>query len=626
VTRTFRFAVLVLMAFALLLPAPTVEAQSRPPSLETAVSERETEVGRPFTIQLSAMASATDRTPQNPSLPLPPGIKIRSGPTIMPKTQVTLHGPNLIQQMGIVATWTLEATRPGQYRIGPPTVIYGGKLHAGAVVDVTVHPPGAGPARPRSRDPFDIFDIFGLPKLPNVFDDPFQPFAEPEPPATDPALAISAAPAQGVFLHAVTDNTSVVLGEQLTLSVYEYYQTAGVRKTSIQEPSAADFLQFPILDPSDDPGVRQADVGSAVWNARLVRKVALFPLRLGDLTIGPMRIGYLGRGLRGEVMRESKPLLIRVQDAPTLGRPMGYRSGDVGNFSMTATVEPRDIDAGGGISVRIKVEGTGNLPSSLTTPSKKGIEWLDPDIKENIEAVDGRIRGERVFSYIVKLHDPGTVDLGQIELPFYDPQRERYGVAKARLGQVTVRQHASAPEIKTDLYRFETVAEPRTALGTAPRISSPITDTLWYWIALFASPLAIVMGGAVWNMAGKARRSVTKWRQSLGRKGKISLQEAKIACKQERFTDAAAEVEKAVHAMIEAATAIKSRGVLRTDLPARLTDVGISDAAARSTVEVLEACETLRYDPSANQQQAIALLNQATELSRLLAVRRKAGK
>ncbi len=624
-TRLPRVLSLLLTALVLSLAALPVHAQSKQPVLETAVSERETEVGRPFSIQLSAMVNVSDRTPGNPSLPVPPGIKVRNGPSIMPKTHVTLNGPNLIQQMGIVATWTVEASRPGRYRIGPPTVTFGGKLYAGAIVDVVVHPRGAGPARPRARDPFDLFDIFGLPKLPSIFDDPMRPLGEPELPPTDPALAMTSAPAQGVFLHAMTDKTTVVLGEQVTLSVYEYFQYGGVRKTSVQEPSTADFLQYPVLDPSEDPGVRQADVGSSVWNARLVRKVALFPLRVGELTIGPMRVGYQGRGLRGDVMRESRPLRVVVQDAPAKGRPVGFRPGDVGEFSMSAAVEPREVDAGGGISVRVKVEGTGNLPSTLSTPSQKGLQWLDPDVKENIEALDGRLRGERVFSYIVKLHEPGAVDLGQIELPYYDPQRKRYEIARAYLGHVTVRENPSAPAAKAEVDRFEPLGGPRMTLGEATARRKFVTDELAYWVALFAMPLGVVIVGAGWTMLGATRRSVRTWRESLGRRGRVSLREAKRARKEGRTADAAAEVEKATHAMIEAATGLKSRGVLRSDLRARLVEAGASEAAAGDAVAVLEACESLRFDPTANQQKADALIDQAMTLARHFGKSRKAA-
>lgn len=623
--RALLLACCLLAAAFVTSTAPSSFAQSTAPTIETAVSERDVEVGRPFSVQLSAMVNVSDRVPARPTLAATPGIVVRAGPSVMPKTHVTLNGPNLIQQMGIVATWTLEATRPGKFRIGPPSVTWEGKRYTGSVVDIVAHAAGTLP-RPKSRDPFDIFDIFGLPRLPGFFDDPSGSFAEPLLPPTDPALAMTSAPARSVFLHAMVDSNNVVLGEQVTLSIYEYFQTSAVRKTAIHEPSAPDFLQYPVLDPSDDPGLRHAEVGSSIWKARLLRKVALFPLRVGELSIGSMRVDYQGRSLRSEVVRESKPLKITVTDAPLAGRPVGFRSGDVGEFSLHANVEPRQVDAGGAVSVRIKVRGVGNLPSTLPTPSSKGVEWLDPEIKEDIDAVNGQLRGERVFAYVVRLREPGTLDLGEVRLPYYSPVRRRYDTTKAVLGHVVVRENPELTREKADVDRFAAVGEPRPTLGEVPSRGFLPTDHVLYWIALFATPLSVVFAGAGWSLLRNARRSLRSWRDSLDRQVRISLRDADMANQQGRTPDAAASVERAVHAMIEASTGVKSRAVLRADLHARLVDAGVPEFAANTTVEILEACESLRFDPLADRGDVDELLKRTRSLSGALTKTRKPRK
>ena len=626
-----RFAVLLFVVLVVTLPASDVFAQAGSPQMETQVSGKDVEVGDQFVFQFSIMANAASGMPSSPELIAPSGIVIRSGPSIQTKTAVSMGGGGISHQVGIGASWTLEASRTGKYRIGPARATVDGVVYSGSVVEVQVHGKGTLPRRPgsggrsRSNDPFDILDIFGIPRLPDPFTDPFQP-SEPVLPPTDPALAMTAAPAQVVFLQALADKTSVVLGEQVTLSIYEYTQQRGLRKTFIQEPSTADFLQYQVLDPTDDPGTQYAEVGADIWTARLVRKIALFPLRVGTLPIGSMRVEYQGRGLGNSpaqgAARESPALEIVVQDAPANGRPVGYRSGDVGQFSLSAAVEPRETDAGGAVSVRVTVQGTGSLPSTLTLPTSKGMEWLDPDTTEHLEFVDGRLRGSRVFSYILKLYEPGRIDIGRIELPYYDPQRRRYSTASANLGRVTVRENQSAPpaeRVVTD--RFSSVDGPRTVLGSMQPRPGRVTDNPTYWIALFAMPLGVLLAGTGWNALGVAGRSVRAWRNSLDRRGRASLRAARRAKNEQ---DAAAEIEKATHAMIEASTGVRSRGVLRTDLKKRLGSVGASDAAADCAVSVFEACESLRFDPSANRQQVDVLLDKASELGRLLGKTRKA--
>ena len=466
--RIAQRVLLVLALFTVALVTHDAIAQSAP-VLDTGVSSRDVEVDRPFSLQFSAMVDATDQLPGGPALNTPAGIIVRSGPSVMPKTQVTLNGPNLIQQMGVVVTWTLQATRPGTFRIGPPSVMWRGKRYTGTQVSVRVHKKGTLP-QPRRRDPFDMFDIFGLPKLPGLFDHP-RDMIDDEPllPPTDPSLAMTEARARVVFLRAILDKKTAVLGEQVTLSVYEYRQTSALRRIEIHEPSAPDFLQHPVLDPAEEPPTQFANVGSKVWRVRIIRKIALFPLRSGDLTIDPMRVVYAGRGLRSSVERLTRPVTVRVVQAPERGRPVGYRAGDVGRFSLHAEVEPRTTEAGGAVAVRVKLQGSGNFPTTLPTPSSKGIEWLDPETRDNIDEVNGRLRGERAFTYVVRLQKPGKVDLGKIELPYYDPDRKRYAVASANLGHVTVRENPNARTKPTERDRFADLEAPPCRLGRLPQ-------------------------------------------------------------------------------------------------------------------------------------------------------------
>jgi len=640
-TLLLRFLIPLFFAFAIVMSANDVGAQSPTPSLETVVSQKDVEEGSAFVLQFTVMMDRAGANPSTPTLSVPSGIVMHGGPTISSKSSISVSGSGMIHRVGVSASWTLEGTRPGKYRIGPPTVIVDGKAYSGSEVEVQVHPRGALPAQSGrgggrggpniggfGSDPFDIFDMFGLRRRGNPFDDPSndpnQP-TEPLLPPTNPELALTQVPSQHVFISAITNKSTVVLGEQVTFSVYEYFRTSGLRMVSIREASTPEFLQYPVMDPSEQMNVHYADVGSEVWNARMIRRIALFPIKSGTLTIGPVRSEYQGRSIGGRAPRETLPLEIVVQDPPAKGRPVGYRVGDVGQFTVSATVEPRQIEAGGAVSVKVKVEGTGNPPSAITMPSKKGFEWLDPEVKQNIVADDGRIRGDRVFSYILKLYEPGEIDLGKIELPYFDPGRRRYSTATGYLGWVTVKDNPRARDVDlaaTD--RFSVLQEPRKKLGDVAASRNYVTDKLAYWIALLSMPLAVVLVGTGIKSFDAARSAVRKWRESLDRKGRVSLRAAERAMADGRIADSAAEVERAAHAMIESATLVKSRGVLRSELKGRLIKAGASEAASDCAVSVFEMCELLRFDPSASRQKTDELLVKGRELGQLLSKSRKA--
>ena len=618
--RWLAWTLLSALTICLALPR-AAHAQGSAPQLETSASARDVEIGEAFTIQLSAMVNVSDRMPTSPELRPPHGVIVRSGPTVMPKTHVTINGPNLIQQMGIVASWTLEGRSPGRYRIGPPSVMFGGRRFQGNAVRIEVHRPGTLPSRrqPRSNDPFDMFDIFGLPKPPGLFGHDAPLLGQPYEPPNDPGLAMTYAPSPTVFLRAQVDKNHVVLGEQVTLSIYQYFQAVSLKPIEAREPSVADFLQHSILNPTDDTTMKYAEVGSTTWRVRLIRKLALFPLRIGDLTVGPMQITYQGRGLRSATARSTQPIPVRVDQAPEGGRPAGFRPGDVGSFSLSASVEPRKVEAGGAVAVVVKLVGSGNMPSSLETPARKGVEWLDPQIDEDIDVDDGRLRGTRTFTYIVRLEEAGNIDLGQLKLPYWDPDRKRYQVAVATLGSVAVTPSTKMSDgSPAAVDRFNDVPGVRTALGAVRAPGRPITDFSPFWLALAAGPLSVMVLGVGARVARSTRARFASWRTSLERASAQALKEAKKSYAEGDRAKAAASSERAVHAAVEAATGVKSRGLLREDIIETLLEQGAAEPTAQMVVDVLAACEAARFDPNMDEERVGELIERAGKLVQLL--------
>lgn len=593
-------------------------AQSRP-SVRVAALPSDVEVGQVFIVKLTAMISGADRLPEKPELSLPPGFTLRGGPHIMPQTQVSITGAGVQQSAGIEASWQVEARAAGKKTIGPAAVTWQGKRFETGRVEVNVHPPGT---LPRRQDPFDLFDIFGMPKMPGL-PDLTQP-EEPSLPPADPALAMTAAPDRGVFLRATVDKTDIVLGEQVTLQVYEYVQGGTPRQVEAHEPAASDFLQRPLLAPDDEPGTRYAEVGSETWRVRLIRKVALFPLKTGVLTIGPMEVSYQGPSLRSMTVRRSSPLRIRVHDAPDAGRPMGYRAGDVGQFSLSAEVSPTTVVQGGSVAVTIKLQGVGNLPMSVVVPRRKEVDWLDPSTREHFDVTsDDRVEGERVFTYVVRMLEPGKIELGTVELPFYDPWRRTYERATATLGAVTVTPSSAPVASDAELPdRFAAVAGVRSEMTAAPTAARALSDRPWFWLSLVVGPVGVLLLGAGASVGRRAKARLDSWRASPNRHTSQALRQAREALAAGAMRDAVAAAERALHIGLEAASGLKSRGVLRDQLASELVQRGVAASMAQRAVGLLGRCEDLRFDPATSEADAGKLVS---DISGALDDLRKSG-
>lgn len=632
------------LALAVTLCATAALAQ---PTVDSTVSTNRAEVGERFQVQLEAMSS-DEPAPSDPRLDTPPGFVVQ-GPSVSSRHQVSIINGDFSHQRGLTATWTVAATKPGKYILGPARVHIGGRSVTGQTFEIEIVPKGTlkrpSPGRQRGSrrrrpftdpfdmDPFDLDPFDLMPKLPTMprqdADDVFRTPSE-----HPPELEVERAPDDIAFLRAVAKPSHAVVGQQVTLKIFAYGSRGPFKEVYTSEPSRADFVSEPIIENSYNEPRYRLYIDDELWHAVEVREIALFPLKAGTLEIGRMRMGFAGARYPRDaahkgLVRYSEPLEVIVREPPLAGRPPGYEIGDVGRFSLSAEVHPREVSAGDAVSVRVKLAGTGNPPGRLRLPETAGVEFNDPTIDESIEAKGSTIVGSRTFSYVVHLQEAGNVDLGDVTLPYYDPRRGRYDIARASLGTVVVRPSAAMADEKVPavapnqaLQRVGEHAAVRTELTPLPTASFRWTDHRAYWLLLFAGPAFVLTATGV---ARGGRRLSARWadrRRSHSAVAREALREAREAASRGDGRAAATSIERAVYATIEEQTGLKARGVLRADLAETLKAEGLEATAAQAVVALLDSLDDLRF--TAANASADAVVSRAQGIvSRLSRIKRR---
>lgn len=600
-------------ALALLVVAYAFVAARAPAAtgIETNLSAQEAEVGEAVQVELSAL-SDTDDVPQNPHVELPPGFSVR-GPSVSSSQQISIMNGSFQRRRGINATWAISASRPGRYLIGPASVQVGANRLTGQTMRLDVVPKGSlaqrrqrSPFGPNGFDPFSLFPQ--LPNLPNLDDLNDEPLLN-TPPQAPSEFVLESAPEPVAFLRATVTPARAVVGQQVTLRVYAYGSRGPFEETYSAEPSRADFISQTTVDNSFRQPRFIVPIAGTDWSAVKVREFALFPLHSGALAIGSMRMGFRGprypetRPLEG-LVRYSPELRVTVAEPPVAGRPPGYVVGDVGQFTLTAEVDPRRTEAGGAVGVTARVEGTGNLPHTLRLPEGRDVEWLEPTITEAITPNDGVVSGWRQFRYVVRLSEAGTRDLGEITLPYYNAQAGRYEVARARLGTVVVDPStapapqptaSAAPKVDAPRDPFEGLGGPRRKLDAAPVAAKELTDFRWFWLFLAGGPLGMVVLRGATGTAKAVSRRLRARAESRATYVRRTMSEAQHAAKKNDLAGAAAAIERAVYAAVEEGLGLRARAVLRSELESELVTRGADAKLAKEIVALLDACETLRF-------------------------------
>jgi hypothetical protein len=524
-------------------------------------------------------------------------LGVSSAPVHM---RMSVNG-SLDEVNGLSTSWTLRADRVGTFTLGPAQVTVGGARRTAQPIRVRVVERGKGPPRMRGRPQVDPFGASPLDPFKGLFDfgDDSQR-AEPAPPSADPKLAMDAPRSPVAFLHATVDKQNAVVGEQVTLSVYLYedpYARQG-RPGDVHEATANDFVKRSLLeDETRAVGVGTALVGGKLWNVKLVRKNALFPLKTGRLAIEPMSM-TLPQARIG--LRASETLYVDVTEPPVAGRPAGYAVGDVGDMSLQATVTPRAIPRDGAIGVTIELRGTGNLPSQLSLPIVPGVEWLDPSTHDKLgQMQNDRFGGTRTFSYVVRVHKDGAIDLGEVRLPYYDPEKRAYTIARATIGIVNV---ATGPA------RDAGADEPEPVLAGLPKerreLEGPhpesfLSERPVYWAALFGSPLACALVLGAHGLVGRWREKRSAAAPSPDRIAKTRRTEADEACRGSDGSAAMGAVARALEAEVLVRTGVNLRGAGGDTAKGELEEAGVASEVAESVIGIMRACEDARFSPDA---------------------------
>ncbi len=601
-------AQLLVFVGLLLAGASTALAQTGV-EVSARLSSETVEVGEAFILELSAMSG--DKTPfSDPLLRLPAGLSA-SGPSIGSKSLVQMGAAGTMFRRGVSAKWRIVASAAGKYTIPPPSIRAGGKaVAAEGALRVSVVQPGQKP--PSRRNVFDPFGI-GSP-----FDDPLDDFLkdaakkrEGDLIVDEPvenldalgeagkALALARGDDPYLFLRVVPDKTKVVVGEQVTLRYLEYYRVTNERFDE-REPKLPDFLKVPL---EDEPGQAQrltTAVGGKLWFVQELDRVAVFPLRAGELHTGQVTAQFRVPYLKNQtVSRASNDAVIEVREPPMNGRPAGYHVGDVGRFKLSATVTPKQTVAGETVSVSVKVEGRGVMPNQLRVPERTGVEWLTPEKHDESDVQSGRVGGSRTFGYAVRVLEQGDVDLGWVELPHYDVEAGAYRVARAALGTVRVQPKAGASEAPkateaAEEDPFATLPKPRRTLGAFGPSERRAPSLPWF-VGLAAFPsLALVFA----RLALRGMRALEARRRSRLTEpehlARTALEEVRAATDPASIAGLA---ERAIHLAIEASTGLRSRGVLLEALRDELRGHGVPEALAAEAHAALESVGALRYQP-----------------------------
>ena len=135
---------------------------------------------------------------------------------------------------------------------------------------------------------------------------------------------------------------------------------------------------------------------------------------------------------RGDIEKSVVPsnsLSLLVKDLPAAGRPAGF-AGHVGEYRITASAEPTEVNIGDPITLEITLEGPEYL-EGVELPPLKDQAGLARDFKIPEERADGRIEGrKKIFTQTIRARSEEVTEIPPVRLSYFDTKEQRYSTAE----------------------------------------------------------------------------------------------------------------------------------------------------------------------------------------------------
>lgn len=449
-------------------------------------------------------------------------------------------------------TLILEPLREGVLRIEPGSVVVDGTTYRTEALEVRVQ---GGPAR------------------------------APAPPGPQ---VTSGRRHDDVFVDVQLDKERAHAGEEIVLTVWLYARVDITQVTSVELPELDGFWVGEIANPTQ-LSARMQVVDGVPYRVYLLSRKALFPLRAGELEIGPasVEVAVATHPFRTRtVRRSSSPRVVEVVPLPPAKENLPL--GGVGAFRLESRLEPSRAKVGDPVTFRLRVEGKGNLGSIAfpTLPEIEGLRAFEPTVTEKVDVSDGHYGGSKTQEVVLVPRREGVFEIPSLAWLVFDPTSASYRRLQTEPHRLVVEGGEAA--VAAAPARMDAGL---AALREPMRLDAPsrIWRRPWYAWALAAPTLLLVAalvlprfrrGGAV----VVDRRAILRELERARRADEGSWPEA---------------VPRLLHRHLSAVLGRETAGLPRRDLEALLAEAGASREAIAGLVELLDACERERYAPAA---------------------------
>ena len=525
------------------------------------------------------------------------GFDVLMGPSRSQQSSTQIVNGNVTSTSSITFTYILMANTAGEYTIGGASIVADGNQMVSNSVKIKVLPQdqnsngGQGGSSAHSSSGTSVSD-------------------------------------QDLFITATASKTNVFEQEAFVLTYKIYTRESNLQLNNAKLPDFKGFHSQEIEMTTNARWTPEHYRGRNYYTT-VYRQLVLFPQQSGKLYIDPaqfqMTIGkpvqsddpfdaFFNGGSNVIEIKKSiatPKIAINVSPLPA-GKPADF-SGGVGEFTVSSSINSKELKTNDAITIKLVISGTGNL-KLISNPEIKfpeDFEVYDPKVDNQVRLTREGLTGNRVIEYLAIPRHAGTYKIPGVSFSYFDIRSKSYKTLKTEEYVVNIEKGAgNADQViasftnKEDLKVLgEDIRYIKQNEVTFQPKGSFFYGSMSYWLFYIIPALAFIIFFIIYRKQAAENANVAKVRTK--KANKVATKRMKLAGKllsenkKDAFYD---EVLKALWGYISDKLNIPVSRLSKDNIEEKLRNHGVSEELIKDFLNALNDCEFARFAPGDENQ------------------------
>ena len=433
---------------------------------------------------------------------------------------------------------------------------------------------------------------------------------------------------QDLFITATASKTNVFEQEAFVLTYKIYTRESNLQLNNAKLPDFKGFHSQEIEMTTNAKWTPEHYQGRNYYTT-VYRQFVLFPQQSGKLYIDPaqfqMTVGkpvqsadpfdafFNGGSSVVEIKKNiaTPKIAINVNPLPA-GKPSDF-SGGVGEFTISSSINNKELKTNDAITIKLVISGTGNL-KLISNPEIKfpdDFEVYDPKVDNQVRLTREGLTGNKIIEYLAIPRHAGTYKIPGVSFSYFDIRSKSYKTLKTEEYVVNIEKGAgNADQVianftnKEDLKVLgEDIRYIKQNEVTLQPKGSFFSGSMTYWLFYIIPALAFIIFFIIYRKQAAENANVAKVRTK--KANKVATKRMKLAGKllsenkKDAFYD---EVLKALWGYISDKLNIPVSRLSKDNIEEKLRNHGVNEELIKGFLNALNDCEFARFAPGDENQ------------------------